>query len=75
MTRRKHVTGMSTNRILLLASLGVAAALLLVLAPTARSTAQDASAEAQKRCAKGSVAATIAGKRVCLKAGRSASAR
>ena len=70
MTRRKDVTGMSTNRILLLASFGVTAALLLVLAPTARSTAQDASAEAQKRCAKGAVAATIAGKRVCLKSGQ-----
>jgi pimeloyl-ACP methyl ester carboxylesterase len=52
-----------------LASLGVAAALLLVLAPTARSTAQDASAEAQKRCAQ-SVAAVIGGKRVCLRAGQ-----
>ena len=61
---------MSTNRIPQLAAFGVAAALLLVLAPTARSTAQDASAEAQKRCAKGSVAAVIAGKQACLKSGQ-----
>jgi hypothetical protein len=44
MTLRK-----STNRAPQLASFGVAAALLLVLAPTARSTAQYASAEAQTR--------------------------
>ena len=49
MTLRKDVTDRSTNRIPQLASFGVAAALLLVLAPTARSTAQDASAEAQTR--------------------------
>ena len=61
---------MSTNRISLLAALGVAVALLLVVAPTAGSTAQDASAEAQKRCPKGSVAAKIAGKRACLKSGQ-----
>jgi Alpha/beta hydrolase family len=60
----------STNRIRRLASIGVAAALLLVLAPTAGSTAQNASAEAQKRCSKGSVAAVIGGKRTCLRAGQ-----
>ncbi len=49
MTRRKDVTDRSSNRIHQLASFGVAAVLLLVLAPTARSTAQDASAEAQTR--------------------------
>jgi pimeloyl-ACP methyl ester carboxylesterase len=70
MTRRKDVTDRPTNRIPQLAFFGVAAALLLVLAPTARSTAQDASTVAPKRCAKGSVAATVAGKRVCLKAGQ-----
>jgi pimeloyl-ACP methyl ester carboxylesterase len=64
------VTDVSTDRHHLLASFGVAAALLLVLAPTARSTAQDASAEAQKRCAKGSVAAKIAGRSACLKTGQ-----
>jgi hypothetical protein len=61
------VTGRSTIRIHQLASFGVAAALLLVLVPTARSTAHDASAEAPKRCPRGSVAARIAGKQVCLK--------
>jgi pimeloyl-ACP methyl ester carboxylesterase len=70
MTKRKDVTDRSTNRIHQLTFFGVAAALLLVLAPSARSTAQDASAEAQKRCPKGAVAATIAGKRVCLKSGQ-----
>jgi pimeloyl-ACP methyl ester carboxylesterase len=42
------VTDVTTNRIHRLASFGVAAALLLALVPTARSTVEDASAEAQK---------------------------
>jgi pimeloyl-ACP methyl ester carboxylesterase len=70
MTLRQDVTDRLTNRIHRLASVGAAAALLLVLVPTARSTAQGASAEAQKSCPKGAVSATIAGKRVCLKSGQ-----
>ena len=53
-----------------LAGLWVMAVLLLVLAPTAGSTARDASTVAQKRCPKGSVAAVIGGERTCLRAGQ-----
>ena len=49
MTRHKDVTPGRRIDSAQLAFLGMAAALLLVLAPTARSTAQDASAEAQTR--------------------------
>jgi pimeloyl-ACP methyl ester carboxylesterase len=58
------------NRIHYLAAIGVAAALLLVLAPTAGSTVEGASAEARKRCPKGSVAAVIVGERTCLRVGQ-----
>ena len=61
---------MSTSRISHLVSFGLTVALLLVLAPAARSTTQGVSGEAQKGCPKGAVAATIAGKRVCLKSGQ-----
>ena len=70
MTRHEDATDVSTSRHHRPAFLGVAAALLLVLAPTDRSTAQEASAETQKGCSKGALAATIAGKRVCLKSGQ-----
>ena len=69
MTKRKDLTAMSTDRIRQFACFGVAAALLLVLAPTAGSTAQEASARAQKECRKGSVAAVIGGERTCLRSG------
>ena len=71
----KDVTDVSTNRVGRLASIGVAAALLLLLAPTAGSTARDASAEAQKRCPKGSVAAVIGGERSLPEGGANVQAR
>lgn len=66
---------MPTNRIHQLATSGVVAALLLVLAPPAGSTAQDASAEERKRCPKGSVAAVIGRDRFCLRAGLKCTSR
>jgi pimeloyl-ACP methyl ester carboxylesterase len=44
------------------------AAVLLILASPAGSTAQHASGEARKRCPQGSVAALISGERTCLRA-------
>jgi alpha/beta hydrolase fold len=63
---------MRTSRFhdLSLACIWVTAALFLVLAATAGSTPQDTSAEAQKRCPKGSVAAFVGGERTCLRAGQ-----
>jgi pimeloyl-ACP methyl ester carboxylesterase len=59
-----------TKRTHYLAPFAAAAALFLVLAPTAGSTAQEASAEARKPCPRGSVAAVIGGQRTCLRAGQ-----
>jgi pimeloyl-ACP methyl ester carboxylesterase len=63
---------MPTSRVdhLSRAGLFVTAALFLLLALPAGSTAHDASAEARKRCATGSEAALIGGKRACLREGQ-----
>jgi len=59
---------MPTRRTQRLASFGAAAALVLVLAPVG-ATAREASADARKRCPKGSVPAVIGADRLCLRAG------